>query len=240
MANRTYMPNTTAGIGAMLNAFASNIPGALATKYGVTAAEIQSVTQAQMVWGWFDDALGIARGWSASLTAQRDALSTGTPGTFDPMPTPAVLPAVANLPGTNPPTPVQVEHAFFTAFAALVSRIKRNPHYDPADGKLLGIEGAPVPPPSPSVVPVPTVALVTAGHPEVSCTKGVFQGFKVFLTRPGQAQKDLGVSLGRHFEVTEPLPAAGTAEIWSFVVQYVYGNVPFGQMSAPVTVTVRG
>lgn len=68
----------------------------------------------------------------------------------------------------------------------------------------------------------------------------MYQGFEVWLTRPGQAQKGLGMSLGRHLEVGEPLPAAGTAEIWSFVVQYVYQNAPFGQMSAPVTITVRG
>ena len=139
-----------------------------------------------------------------------------------------------------PPTPVQIEHAFFTAFSALVSRIKRNPHYDTADGTLLGIEGSAKPKPSPGVVPEPTVALVTAGHPEVSCTKGQFQGFRVWLTRPGAAQKDLGISLGRHFEVPEALPAAGTAEIWSFVVQYVYQNAPFGQLSQPVSITVRG
>lgn len=96
------------------------------------------------------------------------------------------------------------------------------------------------PRPLPSVVPQPTLALVTAGHPEVSCTKGQFQGFNVWLTRPGQAQKFLGLSLGRHYEVAEPLPAPGTAEIWSFVVQYQYQNAPFGQTSQPVTITVRG
>lgn len=121
-----------------------------------------------------------------------------------------------------------------------MSRIKRNPHYDPADGTLLGIEGSAQPKPRSSVVPVPTVALVTAGHPEVTCTKGQYQGFRVWLTRPGQPQKDLGISLGRHFEVAEPLPAPGTAEIWSFAVQYVYQNAPFGQTSQPVSITVRG
>ena len=109
-------------------------------------------------------------------------------------------------------------------------------HHDPADGKLLGNEGSP----QPSVTPAPTVALVTAGHPEVSCTKGQFQGCHVWLTRPGQAQKDLGVSLGRHFEVAEPLPAAGTAEIWSFVAQYVHQNAPPRQMNPPVSITMRG
>ena len=102
------------------------------------------------------------------------------------------------------------------------------------------IEGTAQPKPAPSVTPRPTVGLVTAGHPEVTCTKAVYQGSKVWLTRPGQAQKDLGISLGQHFEVAEPHPAAGTAEIWSFVVQYVYGNAPFGQMSQPVSTTVRG
>ena len=74
----------------------------------------------------------------------------------------------------------------------------------------------------------------------MSCTKGIYQGFKVWLTHPGQAQKDLGISLGRHFEVPETLPPAGTAEIWSSMVQHVYQNAPFGQMSQPVTITVRG
>ena len=237
-ARNSYLPTTQQGIGDMLTAFVTNIPGALATKYNVTDDEVHSVTQTQMVWGWFDDALAIARAWSVSLTANRDALSTGAQGTFDPMPGSPTLPDVPTLPPAK--GPVQIEHSFFTAFSALVSRIKRDPHYDVADGVLLGIEGTAQPKPLPSVVPLPTVALVTAGHPEVTCTKGVYQGFKVFFTRPGQAQKDLGMSLGRHFEVTEPLPAAGTAEIWSFVVQYVYQNAPFGQMSAPVSITVRG
>lgn len=53
MANKTYMPGTTQGIGQMLTAFATNIPGALATKYGVTAAQITRIVQAQLVWLWF-------------------------------------------------------------------------------------------------------------------------------------------------------------------------------------------
>ena len=58
-------------------------------------------------------------------------------------------------------------------FAALVSRIKRNLHYV-ADGTLLGIEGTTQPKPVPFVVPQPTVAHVTAGHPEVTCAKRQF------------------------------------------------------------------
>ena len=166
MRTNSYMPSTTQGIGTMLTAFASNIPGALATKYNVTADQINSITQAQLAWTWFDAALGVARTWSTSLTAQRDALSTGTQGTFDPMPGLPTLPPVPLVPPNL--QPIQIEHAFFTTFAALVSRIKRNPHYDVADGKLLGIEGTPVPPPSPSVVPAPQTLTSGAQGPVAS------------------------------------------------------------------------
>ena len=55
MPSRTsYMPSTTRGIGTMLTAFASNIPGALATKYNVTNEEVTSVVQGHLVWTWFD------------------------------------------------------------------------------------------------------------------------------------------------------------------------------------------
>ena len=242
MRSTSFMPNNNEGIGNMLTAFATNIPGALATKYSVTPEQILSVVQAHLVWNWFEEVLVIARGWSASLTQDRDALSTGAPGTFDALPTLPTLPPRPLLPSppSPPDTEAQIEHDFFATFSALVSAIKHNTHYDKADGVLLGIEGTPIPPPSPSVVPTPSAALVSSGQPEITCPKGPFQGFSVFLTRPGQARKLLGLSLTRHYLVTEPLPAPGTAEIWVFEVQYHYHNSPFGQVSQPVSITVRG
>ena len=142
------------------------------------------------------------------------------------------------LPGP-PVAPVQIEHDFFTAFSALVSRIKKDAHYDVADGKLLGIEGVPQPPPNPAIVPVRRGDFHQR-TPRGVVLKGVFQGFDVYLTRPGAARKLVGTSLARRYMVNEPLPAAGTAEVWAFEVQYRYKNAPFGQMSQPVSVTVRG
>ena len=40
--------------------------------------------------------------------------------------------------------------------------------------------------------------------------------------------------------VEEPLPAPGTAEIWTFEVQYRDQNKPFGQLSQALNLTVRG
>ena len=121
-----------------------------------------------------------------------------------------------------------------------MAKIKENQIYDPADGDLMGIEGAQIPPPSQSIVPVVTGDLFHSGQPELTCKKGVFQGYSVWLTRPGQAKKALPFSTARRYTVEEPLPAAGTAEVWTFEVQYRYQNAPFGQISQPLELTVRG
>ena len=121
-----------------------------------------------------------------------------------------------------------------------MSRIKDNPIYEVADGVLLGIEGTEIPLPLPSIVPVVTGDLFHSGHPELTCKKGVFQGYNVWLTRPGQARRQIGFSTSRRYTVTEPLPAQGTAEVWIFEVQYQYQNAPFGQVSQPLELTVRG
>ncbi len=227
----------------MLNAFDTNIQandGALASKYNVSAEDIARVHQANLVWGWFDEALELARSWSTSLTADRDVLSAALDGSLDDLPSPPTLPDAPTVgPGPNP-QPAKVEHGFFTFFSSLVAAIKRNTHYDVADGQLLGIEGTPKPKPTPDIVPKPALDIMTSGHPEVTCLKGAFQGYDVYLTRPGAARKFVGTSLARRYLVNEPLPAAGVAEIWIFEVQYRYQNAPFGQMSQAMSITVRG
>ena len=136
--------------------------------------------------------------------------------------------------------PALLESGFFGFFGGLVARIKSVQNYDPADGTLMGIEGAVIPPPDPAIVPTVTGDLFHSGHPQLTCKKGVFDGYTVWLTRPAQAKKLIGSSFGRNFEVTEPLPAAGVAEIWTFEVQYIYKGAPFGQISQPLLLTVRG
>ena len=176
------------------------------------------------------------------MTGKRGLMFTGAPTGFAALPTGPVLPAIPNytpLP-SGTATPVQFDPGFFVFFLALVARIKSAYNYDPADGTLLGIEGAEIAPPDPATVPVVTGDLFQSGHPGLTCKKGVFDGYTVWLTRPGQARKMIGTSLKRHYDVPEPLPAAGTAEIWTFEVQYLYQGAPFGQISQPLELTVRG
>ncbi len=138
------MPTTADGIGAMLLSFDTNINangGALATKYGIAAAERTRVTQARPVWAWFQDALTAARDWAQSLTQIRDTMTSAPQSAAGPLPGGSVLPAVPTLTGP-PPAPALLEPGFFTFFSSLAARIKANENYDPADGTLLGIEGA--------------------------------------------------------------------------------------------------
>ena len=247
-ARKTYMPSTDAGIAAMLVGFDTNATAnsnALATKYVITTAELNRIRQARYVWQWFIDTLGVARDWPQSITAKRDGMFSLPAAPAVPVPGGPTLPASPmyvslTSPGGTPPIAALLEPGFFTFFAGIVARVKDSQIYEVADGELLGIEGAEIPPPDPSVAPVLTGDLFHSGHPELSCKKGVFQGYTVWMTRPGQPKRQICFSTGRRCTVTEPLPAPGTAEIWVFEAQYRYKDAPFGQISQPLELTVRG
>jgi hypothetical protein len=243
MKRKYYMPDTVEGIEQMLTAFDTNINAnskALALKYGVDDAALTRVTQAHLVWEWFGEATAASRAWTVSVTETRDMMHLAPQGDALPLPGVPVLPAVPQLPGP-PPVNAQVEPGFFSFFTGLVAQIKNNENYDEVDGRLLGIEGTEVQPPNPATT-IPHLAgeIFTSGHPELSCKKGAFQGYDVWLTRPDQPKKQIGFSTGRRFNVNEPLPAAGTAEVWTFEAQYRYQNQPFGRVSQPLSLTVRG
>ncbi len=181
-----------------------------------------------------------ARYWAASVVRMRDMMVISSHNGNHSLPGGPMMPSVPQLPGPTT-VAVQLEAGFFGFFTGIVAQIKNHQAYDVADGQLLGIEGAQVTPPDPATtIPLLAGEVFTSGQPELSCRKGVFQGYKVWLTRPGQPKKEIGFSTSRRFNVEEPLPASGTAEIWSFETQYRYQNLPFGQVSQPINLTVRG
>ena len=246
MPKTYFLPRSETGVATTLVTFDNGInasSGALATKYIVTIAELNRVRAGRYVWQWFLDAAGIGSEWAQGFTGKRDLMLTGAQTGTVAIPGGPTLPAnptYLQLP-TGPSNPAALlDPGFFTFFLALVARIKSSLNYDPADGVLLGIEGAAIAPPVATIVPVVTGDLFHSGHPGLTCKKGVFDGYTVWLTRPGQARREIGFSSHRHYEVGEPLPAAGTAEIWSFEVQYRYKGAAFGQISQPRELTVRG
>jgi hypothetical protein len=66
----------------------------------------------------------------------------------------------------------------------------------------------------------------------------IFEEAKV--ARPNQPKKNIGFSTSRRFNVTESLPAVGTAEVWVFEAQYRFQDRPFGSISQPLSLTVSG
>ncbi|MEO6871427.1 MAG: hypothetical protein ABI233_04310 [Chthoniobacterales bacterium] len=241
MARKYYMPAAAEAVDQVFVACDANLNangGALATKYAVTADELARLAQGRLVWHWFMDSLSVARDWAVSMTQQRD-LMHGAPGALLPLPSGPTLPPAPTDPA-HPLTILGLEPGFLTFFTDLVARIKNAGNYLIADGVLLGIEGSEIAPPDPTTVPKLSGEIFTSGHPELTCRKGVFQGYEVWLTRPGVAKKSIGFSTARRFNVNEAMPAAGTAEVWTFEVQYRYKDAPFGQFSQPLNLNVRG
>lgn len=242
MARQPYLPKTDAGILQMLTSFytnATNNGGALATKYSLAAGDLARITQAQIVWGWFLGQLDALRNAAQGFTQTRDEMFTGTGAPVD-IQTIIQLATVPNHLDGTVMVPSQLDPGFFPWFFNLVQGIKTAPDYDVADGVLLGIEGAEQPAPDPNIVPILTGDLSGSGQPILTCKKGQFQGWDIYLTKPTQAKRKIGFSTSRHWTCDEPLPAAGTAEIWTFEVQYRYQDAPFGMRSTPLPLTVRG
>lgn len=242
MAREYWMPSTDAAVAAMLGQFTTNAAadsGALATKYSLSDAELARIAQAAAVTAWFLTNTETLRGRAQQFTQLRGQMDTGSGAAF-------AIPTIIQLP--EPPshlsagvlTPSLLDPGFFPWFIGRVGELKKSSVYVVSDGEALGIEGTQVAPPSSSTKPLLTGDVSGSGEPILTCKKGVFQGFEVFLTRPGQAKKSVGFSTGRHFTVAEPLPAAGTAEVWTFEVQYRYQGDPFGLRSDPLPLTVRG
>ena len=238
MPTQPYLPNDDAGILAVLVALDINLPGTLATKFGVDASQLLRLRHGRYAFGWFLTAIPITRQWSQSFTDARDSMTTGAPAPLIPLPGLPVLPAVPTF-GT-PPVTAQLESGFFDFLGRLVQQIKHDDAYDPADGTLLMIVGAEMPPPDPQIVPDITWKIGPNGCPIISVKKTPFQGYTVWVGRGAAPLAQVGFSTTRAYEIACPLPGAGQAEIWKVQVQYRYKNEPFGQKSQIVEIPVRG
>lgn len=233
------MPKDDEGIATMLTAFSENIPP-LAAKYGLTSGDVMRVDQARMVWRWFLDCLEAGRQWNESVTGKKDQFRSGPGGGAQVMPVGPILPDVPTIDMGLGPQPIKWEPDFFVYFCKLVVRIKGTVGYEKADGDLLGIEGAEIPPPSGDVVPPLKVTMGPGGKPQLEVVKGVFDGFDFqFKVGDGAPQAGTFVSKRRYVhEIT--LPPAGQAVLYSYCARYRYKGEPFGQHSLWVSIAVHG
>jgi hypothetical protein len=239
MAQRPYMPPEDEGIAVMLTAFDENIPP-LQIKYGLTSGDVLRIHQARLAWRWFLDCLDVARQWSESATSKKNEMRHGPFAGAQAMPAGPICPPVPLIDLGLGPVPIKWEPDFFDYFGKIVARIKNTVGYEKADGDLLGIEGAEIPPPEPSVSPNLKVTIGTGGVPELDAVRGVFDGYDFqFKIGDGAVQQGPFVNK-RHFLHVITLPPPGQAVVVSYCAQFRYKGVPFGQHSAWVVISVHG
>lgn len=240
MKHQPYLPKDDLSVQALLNTFDNNLSSTLATKYGITADQRARLHAGTLGFDWFLAAQDVARHWSQSITTARERMFAASGAAGDAMPGLPTLPTVPTVTSGGSTLPITIDPGFFDFLGRLVGQIKGHDAYDPEDGALLGIIGAEVPPPDDQIIPQIRWKIGPSGRPLLSVKKATFQGYTVFAARGNAAIAEVGFSSARDYELTLPLPAAGTAEKWKVQVQYRLKNLPFGQRSAIVEIPVNG
>ena len=240
MPTQSYLSGTDDDIDAILDAFDLNI-APLASRYGITSMEMFRVTEGHRAWHWLLECLGIIRSGSESFTAIKDQMRSGPAGAMQALPTLPTLPPAPLIMDGGVNRAVKWDPDFFAFFGSLVTRIKGSMDYRPADGQLLKIVGAVIPPPDPqTTAPDLKVYEGTGGIPTLEARKGVFNGFDFWYTIGGGVEQYGGFSATRTFEHLLPKPPAGTAQVLTYTAQYRYKGKPFGQRSQAVEFTYKG
>ena len=162
MTNVTFLPGPDGLRATWLTHFAG-VLAKYAKKYNITDKEQAFVAAGE---AWFTAMLAYIEGFTTftnTAVAFKNAVRDG-------------LPAAAALTTLQVPAPalpdVPAVTGIFPFIVKLAERIKATPGYSDVDGRDLGIEGTPLPPPDPATLtPVLAVALGSGGHPELKWGK---------------------------------------------------------------------
>ena len=237
MKRKPYLPDDEGGILSVLTALDTNLPGALATKYEITAPQLLRLRHGRYAYDWFINANSIARQWCKSMSDAHDSMTSANPTAPTALPGGPTLPPAPTF--NTPPVTAQYEPGFFTFLGRLVQDIKNHDHWDESDGLLLKILGAEIGPPDEAIVPEVKFKYAPSGRPILIVKKMEFQGYTVFVARGTGAMTEIGFSTTREYEIVLPLPAQGQFETWQVQVQYRYQNEPFGQKSQVIDIPVK-
>lgn len=237
MKRKPFLPDDDAGVLAVLIAVDTNLPGALATKYDITAPQLLRLRHGRYSYEWFMSANSIARQWAKSLTDAHASMSGGAPDVLTALPGPPALPAAPTF--NTPAVTAQYEPGFMDFFGRLAQSIKNHDDWDETDGLLLKILGPEIGPPDEAIVPEVKFKYSPSGRPILIVKKMEFQGYTVFVARGTGPMTEIGFSTTREYEIVLPLPAQGQFETWQVQVQYRYQNEPFGQKSQVIDIPVK-
>ena len=240
MAKQNWFPKKESDRRALLNNLADKLPGAYATKYGLTAEELTTLSNFRLWFNWTLDTLESIRQKAQGYTAFRDALGYGKGTATGPLTLPPAL-ALPAVPSTGtPPVTITPLANGWKYTASLVARIKGHAAYTDADGQDLGIIGAEEAEADPATTqPAIKLARVAGGHVEVQWKKSGFTGVRIEVDRGNGQWAFLGIDTEPHY-VDTLTPAPGTTALWKYRAIYLDGDEPFGQWSDTATIAVQG
>jgi len=239
MAKQNWFPKKESARRTLLNTLADKLPGAYATKYGITADELTTLGNFRLWFNWTLDTLEAIRLKAQGYTGFRDALGYGK-GTASgdlTLPPALALPAVPST-GT-PPVMITPQANGWRFTASLVSRIKGHAAYTEADGQDLGGIGAEEQGADPETTqPDLKLVRVAGGHIEVQWKKSGFTGVRIEVDRGNGQWTFLAVDTVPHYTDTAT-PAPGTTALWKYRAIYLDGDESFGQWSDTVSIAVN-
>jgi len=240
MAKQFWFPRKESDRRTLLNNLADKLPGDYATKYGITAAELDTLETFRKWFNWTLDALEYIRQKALGYTGFRDALGYGKGTATGALTQPTGFALAPQPTGGNPPAALVPQANGWKFVASLVNRIKGHAAYAVADGQDLAIEGAQESVADPETTkPVIEVVRVAGGKVEVRWKKGGFTGVRIEVDRGNSQWAFLAVDTMPDYLDTVTA-AAGTTALWKYRAIYLDGDEPFGQWSDPVSIAVTG
>ena len=240
MAKQPWLPRKESDRRTVLNHLADQLPGAYATKYGLTAGELTTLDDFRLWFNWTFTALDTTRQKSQGLTGFRDDLCNGQSIPSGPLTAPQDLALPAQPTRGTPPVAITPVANGWKFVASLVNRIKSHAAYTSADGNALKIEGAEQTGPDPETTkPTLKVVVVSGGQKEVQWKKLDFTALKIEVDRGNGVFVFLAMDSVPHYIDTLAL-APGTAAVWRYRAIYLMGDEVFGQWSDVVSIAVTG
>ena len=229
MAKDWFFPHSKVGRLDLLKCLGNNLPGGLATKYGITLAQTKDIQDSAAFLEYLSKTVGVSDEFGKSLTACYEEIGFGTSGVLSGVP---VFVAPTPLPTTVPAPGI------FNRVIDLANVIKNHPSYTTTDGEALGIEGADAVGKKEADLQPELKVQVMGSNVQVSAVKGDTQGFEVWCNKGTNTFVFVGFATGSKFKDPSPLPAQ--AAIWKYKGIYHLHNEQVGQWSQEVSVNVGG
>lgn len=224
-----YFPRSKDGRLDFLKSLCNNLPGALATKYGITNTQIKDIQDSVIFLEYLDKTVELSKKFGPSLTECYQEFGYGTSGVLSGVP---VFVAPTPLPIVVPASGI------FNRVIALVRTIKAHPSYTSTDGKDLGIELVDVAVMKEEELQPLLKVQVVGSNVQVSAVKGDTQGFEVWCNKGTDTFVFVGFATSAKFKDPSPMPAQAT--IWKYKGIYHLHNEQVGQWSQEVSVHVGG